>query len=117
MQIEPDIDIIADGLGFPEGPAVLDDGSILICDIHGGVVRRVAGGTSEIYADVGGGPNGLALGESGAVFVANNGGNMRWHREGDRLISDGFNPNDFDTCSCRVNIPSGPSISTTAKSS
>lgn len=107
MQMEPDIDIIADGLGFPEGPVVLDNCSILVCDIHGGVIRRVAGGTCEIYADVGGGPNGLALGEGGAVFVANNGGNMRWHREGDRLISDGFNPEHFDTRIERIDPVSG----------
>ncbi|HET6951604.1 MAG TPA: SMP-30/gluconolactonase/LRE family protein [Acidimicrobiales bacterium] len=66
--------VLAAGLGFPEGPVVRDDGSVLVVDIAGGRVLRVAGGEVSIVATPGGGPNGMALGPDGLAYVANNGG-------------------------------------------
>jgi gluconolactonase len=70
------IKIIAEGLLFPEGPVALSDGSVLVAEIRGGTIRRVAAdGSLSIAADCGGGPNGAAIGPDGALYVCNNGGN------------------------------------------
>src|SRR3954470_5146572 len=70
-----DIRIIGTGLRFPEGPVAMADGSVILGEIAGGRVTRVApdGGKSEI-GKAGGGPNGLATGPDGALYVCNNGG-------------------------------------------
>src|ERR1044071_363952 len=70
-----DIRIIATGLRVPEGPVAMADGSVVRGEIAGGAVTRIApdGSKSEI-GKAGGGPNGLALGPDGALYVCNNGG-------------------------------------------
>ena len=72
----PEVRELATGLEFPEGPVVLADGSCLVVEIHRGTLTRVPadGGTPEIVADLGGGPNGAAIGPDGAAYVVNNGG-------------------------------------------
>ena len=69
-----EFDVLATDLGFPEGPVILDDGSVLAVDIEGGRVVRVADGQVSAVATPGGGPNGLALADGQTVVVANNGG-------------------------------------------
>jgi gluconolactonase len=74
---------IASGLQFPEGPVALDDGSVLLVEIARGTLSRVTrDGTASVVADLGGGPNGAAIGPDGAVYVCNNGG-FRWQTEFD----------------------------------
>ncbi len=69
------LDVIATGLLFPEGPIACADGSILLVEIERRTVTRVRpGGGTEIVAELGGGPNGAALGPDGALYIANNGG-------------------------------------------
>ena len=66
---------LASGLGFPEGPVALDDGSVLVVEIAAGNLTRVdAKGVATVVAHCGGGPNGAALGPDGAVYVCNDGG-------------------------------------------
>lgn len=67
-------DVLADGLGFPEGPCIRDDGSVLVVDIEHGTVVEAADGSSRVVATPGGGPNGMALAGDGTAYVANNGG-------------------------------------------
>jgi gluconolactonase len=69
------IDVLADNLGFTEGPVWLPDGRIALTSISHGCLYVVdpAGGPVERIV-TGGGPNGLALGPGGALFVAQNGG-------------------------------------------
>src|SRR5262245_42170639 len=74
MQIE----IVATGLQFPEGPIAMADGSVILVEIARGALTRVWNGRSEVIALLGGGPNGAALGPDGAVYVCNNGG-FEWH--------------------------------------
>ncbi len=74
---------IASGLQFPEGPVAMDDGSVLLVEIARGTLSRVTpDGRVQVVADLGGGPNGAAIGPDGAVYICNNGG-FRWHTEVD----------------------------------
>jgi len=71
-----DVEIVATGLEFPEGPVALSDGRVLVVEIEG---RRVTSidpttGQKEELAHVGGGPNGAAIGPDGALYICNNGG-------------------------------------------
>ena len=86
--------VVATGLRFPEGPVVLADGSIALVEIARGTVSRVTqDGIVSIIADLGGGPNGLALGPDGNLFVCNNGG-FEWHEEPGLLRPVGTPAND-----------------------
>jgi gluconolactonase len=68
--------ILATNLKFPEGPAAMRDGTVLVAEIAGGTIRKVTpDGTASVFATTGGGPNGLAFGPDGALYVCNNGGN------------------------------------------
>ena len=71
-----EVQIMADGLRFPEGPVAMADGSVIVGEIAGAAVTRIAGdGGKSPIGQAGGGPNGLATGPDGALYVCNNGGN------------------------------------------
>jgi len=70
-----DVKILAEGFGFPEGPVAMPDGSVILTDIrHGNCPRVTADGKVSTFATPGGGPNGLAVGPDGALYLCNNGG-------------------------------------------
>jgi gluconolactonase len=71
-----DARVVAEGLRFPEGPVVLPDGTLLVCEMAEGFVTRVdvETGATERIVETGGGANGAALGPDGALYVCNNGG-------------------------------------------
>ena len=73
-----DMEVIAEGLGFPEGPIIMPDGSVILVEIRRGTVSRCWNGRTEVIATPGGGPNGIALGPDGAIYLCNNGG-FEWH--------------------------------------
>lgn len=77
--LSPSFEVLAEGLIFPEGPIACADGSVLLVEILRGTLTRVWNGRSEVVADLGGGPNGAAVGPDGAIYVCNNGG-FRWSR-------------------------------------
>ncbi|NEW72945.1 SMP-30/gluconolactonase/LRE family protein [Streptomyces rhizosphaericus] len=99
------------GLGFTEGPIVLDGNTLAVASVNRGTVYRLGldGGDPELLIDCGGGPNGLALGTGGEIHIAQNGATAMPSRSsvpavpsiqtlaGDRLMS----PSDH-----RVDAPS-----------
>jgi gluconolactonase len=69
--------VLAEGLMFPEGPALGKDGNIYVTEIAGQRIAKVTpDGEVTVFAETGGGPNGANFGPDGYLYVANNGG--RW---------------------------------------
>ena len=74
-----DIELVAEGLEFPEGPIAMADGSIILTEIKGRRLTRVSpDGRKETVVETGGGPNGAAIGPDGAIWITNNGGSFEW---------------------------------------
>ena len=70
-----EVHIVATGLGFPEGPVVMPDGSVILTEIRNNRCSRVTpDGKVSPFSATGGGPNGLAVGPDGALYCCNNGG-------------------------------------------
>ena len=70
-----DVQILATGLGFPEGPVAMPDGSVILTEIRNRRCSRVTpDGKVSVFSDTGGGPNGLAVGPDGALYLCDNGG-------------------------------------------
>lgn len=81
--------IVTDGLAFPEGPVICDDGSVLVVEIPEGRVTQIEpDGTKTVFAEPGGGPNGLAIGPDGWLYLCNNGG-LDWREWQGMLIPAG----------------------------
>ena len=75
--------VIAEGLRFPEGPIAMPDASLLVVEIAAGCLTRISPeGQREVVAQVGGGPNGAAIGPDGRCYVCNNGGFAWYERDG-----------------------------------
>jgi gluconolactonase len=82
----PEVRELATGLEFPEGPVAQPNGSTLLVEIGRGTLSRVtSAGAVDVVADLGGGPNGAAIGPDGACYVVNNGGFL-WSNIGDLRI-------------------------------
>ena len=74
-----DIQLVTEGLEFPEGPIAMADGSIILTEIKGQRLTRVTpDGKKETLVETGGGPNGAAVGPDGAIYITNNGGSFEW---------------------------------------
>ena len=87
--------VIAEGLDFPEGPIALADGSVLLVEIRARRLTRVRpDGSRTVVAELGGGPNGAAIGPDGACYVCNNGG-FDWHEMPDGTVRPGLQAKDY----------------------
>jgi gluconolactonase len=85
--------VVAEGLKFPEGPIAMADGSVLLVEIARGTLSRVQDGKVDVVANLGGGPNGAAIGPDGKCYVCNNGGFEWIERNG--LLYPGEEPASY----------------------
>lgn len=66
---------VASDLGWPEGPAVLGDGRVAFVETYRSQVSTWSPAAGHVrLADVGGGPNAVALGDDGCLYACQNGG-------------------------------------------
>ena len=71
MQVE----LVADGLGWPEGPTALPDGRIVLVESYRSQLTAIdRNGRATRFAYVAGAPNACVLGSDGALYVCQNGG-------------------------------------------
>jgi gluconolactonase len=86
-------EVLAEGLGFTEGPLALGDGSVWVTSItHGALYRIDPNGKILDKVDTGGGPNGIAMASNGDLYVAQNGGHWggkEGTRPGIQRVRDG----------------------------
>lgn len=88
-----ELTILAEGLRFPEGPIALRDGSVVVVEVAAGRITRIApDGSKTVVAEPGGGPNGLAIGPDGKLYVCNNGGSFTWHEHDGLLLPGAHDP-------------------------
>jgi len=100
--------LVAEGLQFPEGPIAMADGSVVLVEIRRGTLTRIGrDGQNEVVAELGGGPNGAAVGPDGAVYVCNNGG-FEWVDRPDGISAPHGTPADYAGGSIqRVDLKTG----------
>jgi gluconolactonase len=99
---------ITSGLRAPEGPVALKDGSVLVVELKGGALTRVApDGKKEVVAEVEGAPNGAAIGPDGKVYICNNGGLIFAEISGHTLPIPGLPPSYRGGSIQRVDLASG----------
>ena len=101
---------IVSGLRYPEGPIAMPDGSIVLVEIARGTLTRVTAQRQvEVIADLGGGPNGAALGPDGHCYVCNAGGGFDWYEEDGMLMSRELDSTYSGGRIERVDVDSGES--------
>ncbi|HEY1926084.1 MAG TPA: SMP-30/gluconolactonase/LRE family protein [Caulobacteraceae bacterium] len=102
------VEVVAEGLQFPEGPIAMADGSVVLVEIQRQSLTRVRpDGKCEVIAHLGGGPNGAAIGPDGKVYVTNNGG-FQWVTRPDGITAPHGKPADYKSGSIqRVDLASG----------
>ena len=104
----PAVRVIADDLWFPEGPVWVGDGTLLVVEIRRKTLTRIwPDGRKAIVANLGGGPNGAAIGPDGCCYVVNNGGFTFAQRADGCWVTAGT-PDDYVTGRIeRVDIDTG----------
>jgi gluconolactonase len=67
--------LIASGLGWPEGPTVMPDHSLVFVDTYRSQLTTIGlDSVPRHFAYAAGGPNSCVLGSDGALYVCQNGG-------------------------------------------
>lgn len=103
-----DIQLVTEGLLFPEGPVAMADGSVIVTEIQGQRLTRVwPDGRKETVADTGGGPNGAAIGPDGALYVTNNGASFAFFEAGGLNIPGPTPPSHEGGYIQRVDLKTG----------
>jgi gluconolactonase len=103
-----DIQLVTEGLQFPEGPIVMNDGSVILTEIEGQRLTRVTpDGKKTTVAETGGGPNGAAIGPDGKIYVTNNGGAFEWLKQDGLTVPGPTPPSHTGGYIQRVDIASG----------
>lgn len=89
----PALETVTTGLRFPEGPVAMPDGSVILTEMFGHCLTRVApDGTKTKVSDIVGLPNGLAPGPDGHLYLCNNGGAFTPLEMGGLLYPGEFDP-------------------------
>ncbi|MDZ4371410.1 MAG: SMP-30/gluconolactonase/LRE family protein [Phenylobacterium sp.] len=82
-----ELELVCEGLEFPEGPIAMADGSVILTEIKAQRISRITpDGKRETVVETGGGPNGAAIGPDGALWITNNGGSFVWLDNGGLTI-------------------------------
>ncbi|MDH4384515.1 MAG: SMP-30/gluconolactonase/LRE family protein [Caulobacter sp.] len=103
-----EIQLVAEGLKFPEGPIAMQDGSVILTEIQGQRLTRITpDGKTSLVAETGGGPNGAAIGPDGAIYVTNNGGSFQWLEQQGLTIPGPTPPEHVGGSIQRVDIATG----------
>jgi gluconolactonase len=103
-----DLKLVAEGFQFPEGPIAMADGSVVLVEIERKTLTRVApDGTTSIIAEVGGGPNGAAIGPDGAVYICNNGGAFQFQKMNGMNVPGATPPTHTGGMIQRVDLATG----------
>jgi gluconolactonase len=109
------VETIATGLRFPEGPIAMADGTVVLVEIQGQSLTRVRpDGTTEPVADCGGGPNGAAIGPDGAYWLCNNGGFFTWNQVTPELLLPAETPDTWSGGSLQRVDPATGAVETVA---
>ena len=76
-QVTSTPELVASGLGWPEGPTVLPDGSLVFVESYRSQLTVVSvDGNLRRFAYTAGAPNSCVLGADGALYVCQNGGTV-----------------------------------------
>ena len=96
LELTPELTEITTGLRFPEGPIAMPDGSIVLVEMFGPRLTRVApDGTKSTIGEIEGGPNGAAVGPDGAIYLCNNGGCFAAAEFGGMMFPGAFVPEQY----------------------
>ena len=68
--------LLADGLGWPEGPAISADGSVVLVESYRSQLTRWTFAGLDELANVAGAPNSCVYGAAGELYVCQNGGTV-----------------------------------------
>lgn len=91
----PDLQVVASGLRFPEGPVAMPDGTLLVVEIARHCLTRIArdGGFAPV-AFTGAGPNGAAIGPDGKCYLCISGG-YEFSEDAAHGMRPGLQPRDY----------------------
>ncbi|MGA1362001.1 MAG: SMP-30/gluconolactonase/LRE family protein [Ilumatobacteraceae bacterium] len=93
---DPVLETVTTGLRFPEGPVAMPDGSVVLTEMFGRCLTRVAAdGSKTTVAEIDGLPNGLAVGPDGFLYLCNNGGAFTPLEMGGLLYPGEFDPAQY----------------------
>lgn len=103
-----ELELIAEGLQFPEGPIAMADGSVILVEIQRQTLTRITpDGRRETVVELPGGPNGAAIGPDGAIYVTNNGGSFHFIDMGGLNVPGPTPPSHVGGCIQRVDPTTG----------
>ena len=106
--MELKLELVAEGLKFPEGPIAMADGSVILVEIQSGHLTRITpDGKKTLVADVGEGPNGAAIGPDRAVYITNNGASFGYYEANGLNIPGPTPPSHVGGKIQRVDLKSG----------